>query len=130
MSELRRNNHFISQMYLNSFSKDKKVYAYGRLVPNENVPLFQRKSIRGIGSYNSMYVRLLGGEEVDDIEKWFGEKYENPCKDSLLKAISGKKLDERDWHLLIEFLACHIVRSPKFIMQSIENAKKMYKERN
>ncbi|KWW35852.1 MAG: hypothetical protein F083_2390 [bacterium F083] len=110
-----RNNHYLSQMYLRNWTRDRKVYVYNLLVPDERIPLWIKRGTASIGSYDSMFVRLSNGEEVDDIEKDFAKNYEDPAKDALDKAINGRQMTEDDWYSLIEFVACHIVRSPMFI---------------
>ena len=73
MSEnLSRNNHYLSQMYLEAWkNENNKVEVYELLVPNIKAPLWQSKSIRSVGSLDNIFVRLKNGKETDDIEKWF-----------------------------------------------------------
>ena len=120
---LSRNNHYLSQMYLKNWSTDNKVEVYELLVPNPNYPIYQTKSIKGVGSYNSMYVRLSNNKETDDLEHLFSTDYETPAKDSLNKAVKGERLLSEDWSHLIDFISCHIVRSPKYIMKVLEVGK-------
>ena len=121
---LSRNNHYLSQMYLKNWSTDNKVEVYELLVPNSNYPIYNSKSIKGVGSYNSMYVRLSNNVEIDDIEHMFSTDYETPAKVSLDKAVQGEKLSYEDWYKLIDLIACHIVRSPKYIFQVLETGRK------
>ena len=122
---ITRNNHYLSQMYLEAWkNKDGKLEVYELLVPNEKVPLWQPKSIRSVGSLDSIFVRLKNGKEIDDIEKWFNEKYETPVKLALNHAINDERLSAEEWHYLIDFLALHIVRSPAFVLKTLENGKK------
>ena len=117
---ISRNNHYLSQMYLKNWAKDRKVQVYSILVPDERVPLWIPRGTAGVGSYDSMFVRFDNGEETDDIEKWFATDYEDPAKKSLDKAVAGEDLTEEDWYYLIELLACHIVRSPKYLAKSLQ----------
>ena len=117
---LSRNNHHISQMVLDGWSTNKEVYVYDLLVPNEKVPLWKKSNIKSVASYDSMYVRLKDGEETDDLEKWFSKEYETPAKNALIKARNGEELSKEDWEKLINLIACHIVRSPSFIMNTLE----------
>lgn len=122
---LSRNNHFLSQMYLEAWKNDNnKVEVYELLVPNTKVPMWQPKSIKSVGSLDSIFVRLKNGKETDDIERWFNEKYETPVKNALEHAINGEYITLDDLHSLIDFLACHIVRSPAFIIKILEYGKK------
>ena len=122
---LSRNNHFLSQMYLAAWKKKNgKVMVHELLVPNSHFPLWKSKSTRSVGNYDSMYVRLKNGKEIDDIEKWFRDRYETPAKSALEHAINDERITPGEWHKLIDFVACHIVRSPSFIIKTLDLAKK------
>ena len=121
---LKRDNHFLSKMYLNAWkNQNGKIYVAEFLVPTEKVPFWKEKSISSICKYNSMFVRLNNGEEIDDIENWFNEKYETPAKNALERAINDERLSTHDWHRLIDFLAIHVVRSPAFIIKMLNIGK-------
>lgn len=122
---MRRNNHYNSQMYLKAWECEKnKTFVYDLLVSDEKVPLWRKNSIENLCSINSLFVRLKNNEETDDLEKWFSEKYESPAKEPLDKAISGKMLTNEDIHKLINFMACHIVRTPAFIDRVLKQGKR------
>lgn len=112
---LKRDNHFISKMYLKAWKNaNDKVWVYEVLTPSENAPFWKAKSIKSICKYDSMFVRLKNGIEIDDIEDWFNTKYETPAKKALEHAINNERITKDEWNCLIDFLACHIVRSPAF----------------
>lgn len=122
---LKRNNHFLSRMYLDAWkNKNGKVNVAELLVPDERVPFWQEKYVSSICKYDSMFVRLKNNVEVDDIEDWFNIKYETPAKSALEHAINDERISIDEWHCLIDFLACHIVRSPAFIIKILDLAKK------
>lgn len=122
---LKRDNHFLSRMYLNAWKNEKgKVNVAELLVPSKKVPYWKEKYISSICKYDSMFVRLKNGVEVDDIEDWFNTKYETPAKPALEHAINDERISIDEWHCLIDFLACHIVRSPAFIIKILDLAKK------
>ena len=121
MANLSRNNHFLSQMYMDAWKMgDGKVLVYNLLVPNENYPLWQSKSLRSVGSYDSMYVRFNGDKEIDDIEKWFSFEFETPSVKALKKARNSEKLTIDEYKNLINLVACHYVRTPKLIFKILE----------
>lgn len=123
--EISRNNHYLSQMYLDAWKNDNnEVLVYELLVPNEKCPIWKSKSTKSVGSYDSMFVRLKNGIEVDDIEEWFRDRYETPAKKSLEHAINDERITIDEWHCLIDFVACHIVRSPAYIIKILDLAKK------
>lgn len=123
--EISRNNHYLSQMYLDAWKNDNnEVLVYELLVPNEKCPIWKSKSTKSVGSYDSMFVRLKNGVEVDDIEEWFRDRYETPAKKSLEHAINDERITIDEWHCLIDFVACHIVRSPAFLIKTLDYGKK------
>lgn len=128
MNNLSRNNHYLSQMYLEAWkNENNKVEVYELLVSNDNVPKWQPKSIKSVGSLDSIFVRLSNGIESDDIEKWFNEKYETPAKVALNHAINDKRITIDEWHKLIDFTACHAVRTPAFLIKTLELGKNSQK---
>ena len=90
------------------------------MVPNENFPIWKDESLRSVGSLDSIFVRFDGGKEIDDIEDWFNEKYETPAKEALSHAISGDRITREEWHCLVDFLASHIVRTPVFLIKTLD----------
>lgn len=125
---LSRNNHYLAQMYLDAWKNDKnKVCVYHLLVPNENVPLWKYKSTRSVGSEDNFYITLNGvNGETDTFEKEFNEKYETPAMIPLKKAINGERLSVEDWYILIEFVACSIVRTPSFLLKVLADGNNKY----
>ena len=121
MANLTKNNHYLSQMYLDAWKNDNgKLLVHDFLVPNINYPEWQEKSTRSVGSYDSMYIRFSNDGYIDDFEKWFNDEFETPCSISLNKAKNDEELTEDDFNKLIKFVACHYVRSPKFIFKIME----------
>lgn len=77
--EITRNNHYIPQMYLRSWSKDKKnIYVYNILASHMNVPIWMTKNIRSIAYHKDLYTWNNGEYDTDEIEKWFAYEIENP----------------------------------------------------
>lgn len=125
---LSRNNHYLAQMYLDAWKNDEnKVCVYHLLVPNENVPLWKYKSTRSVGSEDNFYITLNDvNDETDTFEKEFNKKYETPAMIPLKKAINGERLSIDDWHILIEFVACSIVRTPSFLLKVLTDGNNKY----
>lgn len=123
-NNLSRNNHFLSKMYLDAWKNEKgKVMVYELLVPSNQIPMWQPKSTKSIGKYKSMFVRLKNKKETDDIEKWLNQKYETPAKKPLEKAVNDMNLKKEEWISLIDFIMCHLVRSPSFIIRILNLAR-------
>ena len=67
MSNLSRDNHYLSQMYLEAWkNNDNKVEVYDLLDSNSRVPKWKPKSTKSIGSLDSIFVRLNNGTETDE----------------------------------------------------------------
>lgn len=112
--EISRNNHYVPQLYLHNWSEDNDVWTYELLVPHMNVPLWKKTSVAKTASIENLYVHVDKGNELDDIEKMFNEKYETPVKDALYKANDDARLTRDDWRRLIDYTAAQIVRTPAF----------------
>lgn len=117
---IKRHNHYVPEMYLSSWAHGKKINTYQILVPHEKVPVWKSNSVEYSASIDNLYVRLKQGEEVDDFEEEFMRKYETPAKVPLMKACSNERLTVDDWHVLIDFVAAQIVRTPAFYFKSQE----------
>ena len=111
---ISRDNHFVPQVYLRNWGEQNTIMTYELLVPNENVPMWKKKSIEYSAFIENLYVRVDKGNELDDFEKMFRDNYETPVKMSLDKANGDFKLTMDDWKLLIDFTASQIVRTPAF----------------
>lgn len=126
---MKRNNHYNSQMYLKAWECEKnKTMVYDLLVSDERVPLWSKKSIENLCSIDSLFVRLKNQHEIDDIENWFEHRFETPAKLPLEKAISGAKINWWEMHKLVDFMACHIVRTPVFIEKVLKKGQNEIKE--
>jgi len=118
---MKRNNHFVSQFYLKNWADDEgKIWCYRTLVAHENVPNLKRQSIGGIGFHRNLYIRLLAGDESDDMETMFDTKFESPAQQALQKLISNERRLHRDWKKIIRFLAMQDVRTPKRLLEHLQ----------
>ena len=117
-SEISRNNHYISKMYLKEWECESgKVWVYNLLVSNKNIPIWNKEAIKNVCTYDSMFVRFSNGIEIDDIEKMFSEKYETPANEPLNRAKKGEKLSIEDWNAIIDFLVCNLIRMPSTLLK-------------
>jgi len=114
---IQHNNHYVPQMYLNTWGTDNKIFEYRLLVSNEKVPVWSRESIEHVASLDYLYVHVVDGNEFDDIEKEFDVQFETPAKIPLMKAIQGDRMYPDDWKKLISYVTAQYVRTPKFYLQ-------------
>jgi hypothetical protein len=115
---LKTRNHYVPRLYLKRWAaSDGKAFVYRLLVSHENVHLWKRSSLDGIGYHQNLYTRVLGGAETDEIEEWFSRNIETPAEEPIAKATSDGRLTPNDWDCLIRFLAAQDVRTPARMME-------------
>lgn len=121
MPKLKRNNHFVPQLYLRQWSPDgNKIWAYRTLVSCKNVPYWEFKSISRLAYQRDLYTEVFEGKEIDEFERWMESEYETPAKEAITKVLTGYKLTQTDWNRLALFLAAQDVRTPKNYIESIQ----------
>ena len=119
MNLVKKDNHFIPQMYLKNWASDRHVYVYKKIVEHQNIPLWKKLSLKGIGYIQYLYVNTTNGKEDDSLEEWFDKLYEAPAEKSLSKVILGKNLTQKDYANLIKFLALQDLRTPKKYIEQL-----------
>lgn len=118
---LRRDNHFVPQLYLKRWSFDGyKIYGYRTLVSHRNVPEWNTYSIRGIANQSDLYTRLSADGETDEFERWLETEFETPVEEAIYKVTTDKRLSAEDWKNLIRFAASQCVRTPAQMMRNME----------
>ncbi len=118
-----RNNHYVSQGYLKRWeSSPDKVWVYQLLVSHQDVPLWTKKSTRGVAFQQHLYTRKIAGEESDEIEKWFSQEYESPAEEAIQKAVTDQRLTPSDWKKLVRFLAMQDVRTPARLLEHLNSS--------
>lgn len=94
--QITHNNHYVPQFYLKNWSEDRNtIFTYPLLVSNENVPYWNRESIRNIAVWRDLYTRKIEQQEIDDFESWFDREFEMPMKPVLDKLLRDKKLQKQ-----------------------------------
>ena len=117
---IQRNNHYIPCLYLKHFaSSPRRVLTYRVLVGDARVPVWQEKSIKGVGYHSHLYTRIAAGAQTDEMEKWLNTEFESPAEEALVKATSDARLLATDWHKLVRFLAAQDVRTPARLSEKL-----------
>jgi hypothetical protein len=120
-NNLTKDNHYVSRGYLKHWECSAgQVFVYRILVSNENVPLWEKKSIKGIASREHLYTRQIAGSESDEIERWFSRDFETPAEEAVQKVVNGGRLTPEDWRRLVRFLALHDVRTPARLVEYLD----------
>lgn len=76
--QLRKDNHYVPELYLKQWADKVGVLTYRLLVPNENVGAWKKHSLKGIGYQKHLYTYWAGGAETDEFECWLDREFE-PC---------------------------------------------------
>jgi hypothetical protein len=121
MPQITHDNHFVPQLYLKQWSKDRsRIWSYRTLVSHATVKKWELKPISGVAFHRDLYTTISNGEEIDDFEKWIESDFENPVKESLNKVIKDMPLIQSDWIKLARFLAAQDVRTPVSYLETIK----------
>src|SRR3546814_15501619 len=100
--QLRKDNHYVPQLYLKQWVVNGKIPTYRLLVPNSEASLWKDHSLRGIAFHQHLYTYLAGQEETDEFERWLSQEFEAPAEEAIRLAINDAKIGrascrERVW---------------------------------
>lgn len=113
MTNLARDNHYIPQAYLRGWSDDGyTVWAHRLVVPSEQYPPWERKSIQSVGTFRNLYTSVQGGTESDEFERWFNTEFEDPAAPVLEKVRKDARMTWQDWRHLACYVATLDLRTP------------------
>lgn len=125
MSNLRKKNHYVSQSYLKAWANEKnQVSTYRILVSHNEVPLWQKTSIKRIAYYKHLYTLINGEGNSDEIERWMDQEIEAPAQKALDKVRYGENLNKNELNSLIRFLALQDIRTPARYIEHIKRCEK------
>ncbi len=128
-NNISKDNHYISQGYLKHWGYcANEVFVYRKLVSHENVPIWEKRAIKGIAYQQHLYTRKVAGKVSDELEKWFDQEFESPAEEVIQKVIANQRLTPEDWKKLIRFFALHDVRTPARYIEHIERFSKSMPE--
>lgn len=117
---IQRENHYVPRLYLKHFaSSPGRVFTYRVLVADARVPVWQERSIKGVGYHRHLYTRIAAGGQTDEMEKWLNTEFESPAEEALVKATTGRRLLPTDWHKLVRFLAAQDLRTPARLAENL-----------
>jgi hypothetical protein len=119
--DFRRDNHYVACMYLKRFeTAPGQVLTYPILVAHERVPLWRRRSIKGIAYRAHLYTRIVATGQTDEFETWLNEEFETPAEEPLRKVTEDMRLTPSDWQRIIRFIAAQDVRTPARLFESTQ----------
>lgn len=120
MTNIKRNNHYVSHSYLKRWADgNEKVWSYRLLVPHQCAGVWKPHSPKSLGYHEHLYTRVIASGETDDIERWFDTDFESPAGLPLHKVVSEQSLTSEDWKCLIRLLAAQDVRTPARLIERL-----------
>ncbi len=119
MQQARRDNHYVPKLYLKQWADQGLISTYRLLVPNENVPLWKKQSLKGIAFHQHLYTYLLGQEETDEIERWLDREFESPAQEAIRRVVQEERMEAEHWRRLVRFAVALDVRTPARLKQFI-----------
>ncbi|MFK4135305.1 DUF4238 domain-containing protein [Pseudomonas luteola] len=119
MHQLRKDNHYVPKLYLRQWAHDGLIPTYRLLVPNENVPLWKKQSLKGIAFHQHLYTYLAGQEETDEFERWLDSEFESPAEEAIRRVVQEDRMSPEHWRKLIRFAVALDVRTPARLRQFI-----------
>lgn len=112
-NQITARNHYVPESYLERWaSEGRKVWLYRLLVPNQNMRVWDQKSVRSVGAHHHLYTRIVEGRDNDEIENWLSRDFESPARGPISRAIRNERLSVTDWTHIIRFLAAQDARTP------------------
>lgn len=106
-------NHYVPRQYLKRWENQaKKVWTYRTLVSNSHVPLWRDYPVKAIAFQQDLYTVRVNGREDDSLEHWLDKNVEAPAKDVLDKVAHDRKLSQREWEILLRYVAAQDLRTP------------------
>ncbi len=111
---LRRNNHYIPQMYLSRWANNGRILVYRLYVSHDKVPLWSKQSIEHTASLSNLYINVYKDEEYDTLEHDFSTRFESPAKIPIDKICDGEKMTSQDWRAICDYVVAQYVRTPAF----------------
>lgn len=93
-------------------NKEQKVWTYRTLVSNSHVPLWRDYPVKAIAFQQDLYTVRANGREDDSLEHWLDKNVEAPAKAVLDKVAHDRKLNQREWEILLRYMAAQDLRTP------------------
>lgn len=84
---LRKDNHYIPQLYLKQWATNGKIPTYRLLVPNENYPTWKTHSLKSICFHQHLYTYIATQGETDELERWLDREFESPAADAIDRVV-------------------------------------------
>ena len=100
---------------------------YRLLVSHENVPLWQRRGIKGLVCEDDLYTVFSGDAETDEFER-FMTSIEVPGQEAIEKLLARSKMKSADWQAVAKFVAAQSMRTPLAFVEITRRAERHAQE--
>ncbi|ERW06163.1 TPA: DUF4238 domain-containing protein [Pseudomonas aeruginosa] len=117
---LRKDNHYIPQLYLKQWATNGKIPTYRLLVPNENYPTWKTHSLKSICFHQHLYTYIATQGETDELERWLDREFESPAADAIDRVVRELPLTPKHWKNLVRFAVAQDVRTPARMKEFIK----------
>ncbi|AUG40286.1 hypothetical protein CXP47_10505 [Pseudomonas chlororaphis] len=124
MSNIKKDNHYVPQVYLKHWAIKGKILTYRLLVPHENCEVWKNHSPGSIAKHQYLYTYFSGSADTDEVEHWLDKDFESPAAVSIAKVVMGNPIKSEDWNNLFRFAVAQSVRTPAGLHQFIERQQK------
>lgn len=126
---ITKDNHYVPQLYLRNWSADgTKLCVYQTLVPDRRVRLWVYRSIEYSAFHQHLYTTSVNGEPRDEYERWFNSTFETPAQPVIEKVINGNHLNQKDYEILIKFLAVQMLRTPRWYDYFVKTSTRVFQD--
>lgn len=112
MEGIKKDNHYVPQVYLRQWVINGKILTYRLLVPHEKCEHWKPHSPKGIAKHQHLYTYFSGSKDSDEIERWLDREFELPASVSIAKVVNETQLNTKDWNNLFRFAVAQSIRTP------------------
>lgn len=127
MNKIKRDNHYVPQMYLKQWAIDNRIKEYLLLVPHEGMHLWSNPGLSHVAVQKDLYVRVTDNEEIDDFEIDFNRLIETPATKPLRALCNGERLTPEEWIIMNDYIMAQYLRTPAFYLKSHDSFSKATK---
>lgn len=119
MKNRTKNNHYIPQVYLKSWSKENKLYVFEKIAPNPNYPVWSRKNIKSVASGNEIYNIEIDGVMDDSLEEIFSKNIESKLPNFLNRIYNCENILESKKGYIADLVCNMYIRTYSFLNKSL-----------
>lgn len=109
--KMKKNNHYVPQIYLKQWEQKHKIYTYEVLVPNKNCPIWKRESISRTSSLDYLYLYDINDKISEELEDFFCFEIENQYQNFIDKLNNYSVLNENDFKYISKLIATQHLRT-------------------